>query len=125
MRPRGGLDRSLLRTLTAGLLLGLSRREMADALAIAVTANVATRQTRAGELSMWKGCATAAAAKAGLKAGDVIKWECDIDNTSANTAAPPEACFSWNDIAFQAMSISAGSTSRATCSIAAIAWPEL
>ena len=24
-----------------------------------------------------------------VKAGDVIKWECDIDNTSANTAAPP------------------------------------
>src|SRR5215471_8795673 len=43
----------------AGLLLGLSIQEMADAMAIAVTANVATRQTRAGELAMWKGCATA------------------------------------------------------------------
>ena len=50
----------------AGLLLGLSASQMADAIAIAVTANVATRQTRAGELAMWKGCATAAAAKAGL-----------------------------------------------------------
>jgi 2-methylcitrate dehydratase len=57
----------------AGLLYGLSVEQMADALAIAVTANVATRQTRAGELSMWKGCATAAAAKAGLFAAQLAK----------------------------------------------------
>src|SRR5439155_17601430 len=49
----------------AGLLLGLSATQMAEAIAIAATANVATRQTRAGALSMWKGCATAAATKAG------------------------------------------------------------
>jgi 2-methylcitrate dehydratase len=57
----------------AGRLLGLSMQEMADAIAIAVTANVATRQTRAGELAMWKGCATAAAAKAGLFAAQLAK----------------------------------------------------
>jgi len=57
----------------AGLLLGLSVPEMADAIAIAVSANVATRQTRAGELAMWKGCATAAAAKAGLFAAQLAK----------------------------------------------------
>src|SRR5215470_557858 len=57
----------------AALLLGLSLQEMGDALAIAVSANVATRQTRAGELSMWKGCATAAAAKAGLFAAQLAK----------------------------------------------------
>jgi 2-methylcitrate dehydratase len=57
----------------AGLLLGLSLQEMADAISIAITANVATRQTRAGELSMWKGCATAAAAKAGLFAAQLAK----------------------------------------------------
>ena len=57
----------------AGLLLGLSVQEMADALAIAITANVATRQTRAGELAMWKGCATAAAAKAGFFAAQLAK----------------------------------------------------
>jgi 2-methylcitrate dehydratase len=57
----------------AGLLLGLSAEQMADALAIAVTANVATRQTRAGELSMWKGCATAAATKAGLFAAQLAQ----------------------------------------------------
>jgi 2-methylcitrate dehydratase len=57
----------------AGLLLGLSADQMADALAIAATANVATRQTRAGDLSMWKGCATAVAAKAGLFAAQLAK----------------------------------------------------
>src|SRR5215470_563280 len=57
----------------AGRLLGLSTSQMADAIAIAVTANVATRQTRAGELSMWKGCATAAAARAGLFAAQLAK----------------------------------------------------
>lgn len=57
----------------AGLLIGLSAEQMADALAIAATANVATRQTRAGDLSMWKGCATAVAAKAGLFAAMLAK----------------------------------------------------
>ncbi len=57
----------------AGLLLGLSAEQMGDALAIAATANVATRQTRAGELSMWKGCATAVAAKAGLFAAQLAR----------------------------------------------------
>jgi len=47
-------------------LLGLSVEQIADALAIAVTAHVPTRQTRSGELAMWKGCATAAAARGGV-----------------------------------------------------------
>lgn len=50
----------------AARLLGLTRDQTADALAIAVSANVPTRQTRSGELSMWKGCATAASARAGV-----------------------------------------------------------
>jgi len=57
----------------AGVLLGLSLEQMADALAIAATANVATRQTRAGELAMWKGCATAMAARSGLFAAQLAK----------------------------------------------------
>jgi 2-methylcitrate dehydratase len=57
----------------AGRLLGLSAEQMADAIAIAATANVATRQTRAGELAMWKGCATATAAKAGLFAAQLAR----------------------------------------------------
>ncbi|HEV2007596.1 MAG TPA: MmgE/PrpD family protein, partial [Burkholderiales bacterium] len=50
----------------AAKLLGLRTEQIGDALAIAVSGNVATRQTRSGELSMWKGCATAAAARAGV-----------------------------------------------------------
>ena len=50
----------------AAKLLGLTREQTADALAIAVTANVPTRQTRSGELAMWKGVATAASARAGV-----------------------------------------------------------
>lgn len=57
----------------AGLLLGLSVEQLASAVAIAITANVATRQTRAGELAMWKGCATAVAAKAGLFAAQLAR----------------------------------------------------
>jgi 2-methylcitrate dehydratase len=50
----------------AAKLLGLTREQTADALAMAVTANVPTRQTRSGELAMWKGVATAASARAGV-----------------------------------------------------------
>lgn len=57
----------------AGSLLGLPAAQMGDALAIAISANVPTRQTRAGELAMWKGCATAAAARAGVFAALLAK----------------------------------------------------
>jgi len=50
----------------AAKLLRLTGEQTANALAIAVSSNIPTRQTRAGELSMWKGCATAAAARAGV-----------------------------------------------------------
>ena len=50
----------------AAKLLRLNAEQTAHAIAIGVTANIPTRQTRAGELSMWKGCATAAAARAGV-----------------------------------------------------------
>ncbi|HEX2830597.1 MAG TPA: MmgE/PrpD family protein [Burkholderiales bacterium] len=50
----------------AAKLLGLSEAQAADAIAIAITANIPTRQTRAGELAMWKGVATAAAARSGV-----------------------------------------------------------
>jgi len=52
----------------AAKLLKLSTEQTAHALAIAGTANVPTRQTRSGELSMWKGVATAAAARAAVSA---------------------------------------------------------
>ncbi len=47
-------------------LLGFSRQQMAETIAIAISDNVATRQARAGELSTWKGCATPNAARKGL-----------------------------------------------------------
>ena len=49
-------------------LLKLTTAQTGDALAIAITANIATRQTRSGELAMWKGVATAAAVRAGVNA---------------------------------------------------------
>lgn len=57
----------------AAKLLGLPESRIGEALAIAVTANVPTRQTRSGELSMWKGCATAASAKAGVFAAQLAQ----------------------------------------------------
>ena len=50
----------------AGKALGLSRDQMAHAISMAVVPNLPLRQTRAGELSMWKGCATAAATRNGV-----------------------------------------------------------
>jgi 2-methylcitrate dehydratase len=50
----------------AGKLMGLDAGRMAHALNIAGVASAALRQTRAGELSMWKGCAFANAARHGV-----------------------------------------------------------
>lgn len=50
----------------AGSLLGLSLEQMAHAISMAVVSNVPLGQTRVGELSMWKGCATAAATRNGV-----------------------------------------------------------
>lgn len=52
--------------LAAGKLLGLDREQMGHALALALVPNMATYQTRQGELSAWKGCAGANAARNGL-----------------------------------------------------------
>jgi 2-methylcitrate dehydratase len=57
----------------AGKMLGLTREQMGNALALASSPNVPTRQTRSGELSMWKGCATAASARAGVFAALLAK----------------------------------------------------
>lgn len=47
-------------------LQGLDARRITHALGIAGVCNVALRQTRSGELSMWKGCAFANAARNGV-----------------------------------------------------------
>jgi 2-methylcitrate dehydratase len=50
----------------AGKLLGLDLAQMGNAIALAAGPNVPTRQTRSGELTMWKGCACAASARGGV-----------------------------------------------------------
>jgi 2-methylcitrate dehydratase len=52
--------------LAAGKLLGLDETKARHAVGLAGVANVALRQTRSGELSMWKGCAFANAARNGV-----------------------------------------------------------
>ena len=52
--------------LAAGKILGLDVTQLTHAVGIAGVSNTALRQTRAGELSMWKGCAFANAARNGL-----------------------------------------------------------
>ena len=57
---------SLSATLAAAKLLGLGHEQTVHALGIAGTTGTALRLTRAGELSMWKGCAFAHAARNGV-----------------------------------------------------------
>jgi 2-methylcitrate dehydratase len=57
---------SISSTLAAARLLGLSHEQTVHALGIAGTTATALRLTRAGELSMWKGCAFAHAARNGI-----------------------------------------------------------
>ncbi len=52
--------------LVASRLLGLTYEQASHALALAITPNNALRQTRVGQLSMWKGCAFANAARNGV-----------------------------------------------------------
>ena len=52
--------------LSCGRLLGLDREALRHTLALAVVPNLCTYQTRAGELSMWKGCAAANGARQGV-----------------------------------------------------------
>jgi 2-methylcitrate dehydratase len=57
---------ALSSSLAAARLLGLSHEQTVHALGIAGTTSPALRLTRAGELSMWKGCAFAFAARNGV-----------------------------------------------------------
>lgn len=52
--------------LACARLLGLDAAAARDALALAIIPNLCTYQTRAGELSMWKGCAAANGARNGV-----------------------------------------------------------
>ena len=50
----------------AGKVLGLNQEQMAHAISLAVTPSLPLAVTRSGELSMWKGCATAAATRSAI-----------------------------------------------------------
>ena len=58
----------------AAKILGLDARGIEQAINIEVTTGLALRQTRAGELSMWKGCAAAHAARNGLFSA-LLAWQ--------------------------------------------------
>ncbi len=62
---------ALSAALLTGKLLGLEAAQLRHALALAATPNVPLRQSRVGELSMWKGCAAAAAARGGVFAAQL------------------------------------------------------
>jgi 2-methylcitrate dehydratase len=62
---------SISSCLAASRLLGLSHEQTVHALGIAGTTGTALRLTRAGELSMWKGCAFAFAARNGVSAASL------------------------------------------------------
>jgi len=64
---------ALSSVLVAAKLMGLSENQMVHALGLAGVPNVALRQTRVGELSMWKGCAFANAARNGIFAADLAR----------------------------------------------------
>ncbi len=50
----------------AGKVLGLDHEQMAHAISLAVTPSLPLGVTRSGELSMWKGCAAAAATRSAI-----------------------------------------------------------
>lgn len=59
--------------LAAGRLMGLDREQMHHAISLAVIPNLCTYQTRAGELSMWKGCAGPNGARNGIFAARLAR----------------------------------------------------
>ncbi len=58
-------------TCAAGVLMGLDTEQLGHAIALALAPNLPLGVTRTGELSMWKGCATASATRAGIFAAQL------------------------------------------------------
>jgi 2-methylcitrate dehydratase len=58
-----GLGVGAATALACGKLLGLNEDQLANALSLSIVPSVPMRVTRTGALSMWKGCATAAAVR--------------------------------------------------------------
>ncbi|MFQ5413230.1 MAG: MmgE/PrpD family protein [Phycisphaerae bacterium] len=73
----GGWDHvtygALSTALAAGKLWGLSVEAMEHALGLAGVCNITTRQTRTGQISDWKACAFANAARNGIFAADLAR----------------------------------------------------
>jgi 2-methylcitrate dehydratase len=57
---------SISSSILASKLVKLEQEKVEHAIALSITPNIALRQTRVGELSMWKGCAAANAARNGV-----------------------------------------------------------
>lgn len=68
------LETSIGSAMGSGKVLGLSKEKMAHALALAIAPNISLRQTRMGDISMWKGCAGPNAARNGVFAA-LLAWE--------------------------------------------------
>ncbi|OGA77310.1 MAG: hypothetical protein A3G81_09350 [Betaproteobacteria bacterium RIFCSPLOWO2_12_FULL_65_14] len=66
----------------AARLAGGGESQIGHAASMAAVSDVPTRQTRVGELAMWKGCATAAAARNGVFAAELA-----LDGMTAPAAA--------------------------------------
>lgn len=64
---------ALSSALAAARLYGLSAEQMVHTLGIAGVCNFATRQTRTGQLSMWKACAFSNAARNGVFAANLAR----------------------------------------------------
>lgn len=64
---------ALSAAMAAGKLWGLSVDALEHALGLAGVCNIATRQTRTGQISMWKACAFSNAARNGLFAADLAR----------------------------------------------------
>jgi 2-methylcitrate dehydratase len=73
--PLKGWDQGMFAVIGAtcgtGMILGLDRKAMANAISIAITSGVPLGVTRIGQLSMWKGCATAAAVRTAVFAAEL------------------------------------------------------
>jgi 2-methylcitrate dehydratase len=65
----GALSTALL----SGYLMGLDETQLEHALGIAGVAHIPTRQTRTGQISMWKACAFSNAARNGVFAADLAR----------------------------------------------------
>ncbi len=57
----------------AGKMMGLDREKMGHAISLAVAPNLPLGVTRTGEISMWKGCATAGSVRAGVFAAQLAQ----------------------------------------------------